>query len=441
MELPQRPGSRLDSYVDRYAARTRGMTASEIRALFAVASRPEVVSLAGGMPNLAALPLDSIAAVAEQLVREQGAVAMQYGSAQGDEALRDQICEVMRLEGIEGHPDDIIVTTGSQQALDLVTRIFVDPGDVVLAEGPSYVGALGVFASYQAQVVHVAMDDDGLVPDNLRSAIESVRATGRPIKFLYTIPNFHNPAGVTMSLERRPEILRICQEAGILILEDNPYGLLGFDGEPKPALRSLDSENVVYLGSFSKTFAPCFRVGWALAPHAVREKLQLAAEAAVLCPSAFSQMLVSRYLATQPWREQIKTFREMYLERRDATLSALTDLMPPGVMWTKPTGGFYVWLTLPPGIDSKAMLPRAVTARVAYVPGTGFYADGFGTSSLRLSYCYPTPERIREGVRRFAGVLEEEMELRAAFGQAVQGSSPGTIESRDTIDTPGPDLA
>jgi 2-aminoadipate transaminase len=437
MELPQRPGSRLDSYVDRYAARTRGMTASEIRALFAVASRPEVVSLAGGMPNLAALPMDSIASVAEELIRDSGTVAMQYGGAQGDETLREQICEIMRLEGIEGHPDDVIATVGSQQALDLVTRIFIDPGDVILAEGPSYVGALGVFASYQAQVVHVAMDDQGLVPDTLRAAIASVKASGRPIKFLYTIPNFHNPAGVTMAVERRPEIVEICRENGILILEDNPYGLLGFEGETYPALRSLDTENVIYLGSFSKTFAPGFRVGWALAPHAVREKLTLAAEAADLCPPAFSQMMVSRYLSTQPWKEQIKAFRAMYLERRDATLTALAELMPAGVTWTKPDGGFYVWVTLPPGIDSKAMLPRAVTARVAYVPGTGFYSDGFGASSLRLSYCYPTPERIREGVRRFADVLREEMELRAAFGHEASRA----LESREGVDTPGPDLA
>jgi DNA-binding transcriptional MocR family regulator len=437
MELPQRPGSRLDSYVDRYAARTRGMTASEIRALFAVASRPEVVSLAGGMPNLGALPLDSIASVAEELVRDLGTVAMQYGQAQGDETLRDQICEIMRLEGVEGHPDDVIVTVGSQQALDLVTRIFIDPGDIILAEGPSYVGALGVFASYQAQVVHVAMDDQGLVPDNLRAAIASVQGAGRRIKFLYTIPNFHNPAGISMAPERRPEIVEICQEAGILILEDNPYGLLGFNGETTPALRSLDTENVIYLGSFSKTFAPGFRVGWALAPHAVREKLTLAAEAADLCPPAFSQMMVSRYLTTQPWREQIKAFREMYRERRDAMLSALTDLMPEGTTWTKPDGGFYVWVSLPPGIDAKAMLPRAVTARVAYVPGTGFYSDGFGASSLRLSYCFPDPERIREGVKRFAGVLHEEMELRAAFGQTVFPA----IGGRGVIDTPGPDVA
>jgi 2-aminoadipate transaminase len=429
VSVPQRPGSRpgsrLDAYVDRYAARTRGMTASEIRALFAVASRPEVVSLAGGMPNLAALPLDAVSEVVADLVTEDGQVAMQYGSGQGDPRLREQICHVMALEGISAHPDDVVVTVGSQQALDLVTRVFCDPGDVVIAEAPSYVGALGTFTAYQVEVVHVQMDDDGLIPEHLRNALAAVRAAGRRAKFLYTIPNFHNPAGVTLSGGRRLEILRICQEAGLLVLEDNPYGLLGFDGEPLPPLRSYDAEGVIYLGSFSKTFAPGFRVGWAAAPHAVREKLVLAAEAAVLCPPSFSQMAVSRYLSTMPWQEQIKAFCELYRERRDAMLDALADMMPPGTRWTHPTGGFYVWLTLPPGLDAKAMLPRAVTARVAYVPGTAFYADGFGTSCARLSYCYPTPARIREGVRRLAQVMEEELDLRATFGATRHVEIPG----------------
>jgi 2-aminoadipate transaminase len=212
------------------------------------------------------------------------------------------------------------------------------------------------------------------------------------------------------------------------VLEDNPYGLLGFDGPPHRALRADEAEGVIYLGSFSKTFAPGFRVGWALAPHAVREKLVLAQESATLCPPAFSQMAISAYLEQHDWQGQIKVFREMYRERRDAMISALEDMMPAAAGGTSPTGGFYVWLTLPPGIDSKAMLPRAVTARVAYVPGTAFYADGFGTSSMRLSFCYPTPERIREGVRRLAGVLEQEMELRETFG--ATGSIPTIARSR-----------
>jgi DNA-binding transcriptional MocR family regulator len=415
--------TRLDPYVDRYAARTAGMTASEIRALFAVASRPEVVSLAGGMPNISGLPLDVVGGAIGELVRTQGPVAMQYGSGQGTPELREQITDIMRLEGVEAHADDVVVTVGSQQAVDLVTRVFCDPGDVVICEAPSYVGALGVFKSYQCEVVHAEMDADGLVPEALRAAIASVRAAGKTIKFLYTIPNFHNPAGVTLSVARRHEIVEICAAEGILILEDNPYGLLGFDSEPLPAMRSLQSDNIIYLGSFSKTFAPGFRVGWALAPHAVREKLVLAQESATLCPPQFSQMAISAYLSAHDWQGQIKQFREMYRERRDAMVGALSDMMPASCHWNVPDGGFYVWMTLPPGVNAKAMLPRAVTARVAYVPGTAFFADGFGSSSMRLSYCYPTPERIREGVRRLAGVVEAEMDLRETFG--ATGPIPG----------------
>jgi len=435
---PARSAStRLDSYVDRYAARTAGMTASEIRALFAVASRPEVVSLAGGMPNISGLPMDVVGEALAELLATQGQVALQYGSGQGDPRLREQICDVMRLEGIEAHPDDVVVTVGSQQAVDLVTRIFCDPGDVVICEAPSYVGALGVFKAYQVDVVHAEMDADGLVPDALQQAITATKAAGKRIKFLYTIPNFHNPAGVTLSPARRTEILDICRREDILVLEDNPYGLLGFDGEPMRAMRADEAEGVIYLGSFSKTFAPGFRVGWALAPHAVREKLVLAQESATLCPPSFSQLAISTYLAKHDWQGQIKAFQEMYRERRDAMVASLTDLMPAACSWNVPAGGFYVWLQLPPGIDAKAMLPRAVTARVAYVPGTGFYADGFGSRFMRLSFCYPTPERIREGVHRLAGVLNAEMELRETFGAAATGRELGP---RSGYDTPSTDL-
>ncbi|GII80437.1 GntR family transcriptional regulator [Sphaerisporangium rufum] len=426
-------GSRIDTYIDRYAARAAGMVASEIRALFAVASRPEVVSLAGGMPYVTALPLDAVGELVADLVARRGTVALQYGSAQGDPHLREQICDFMRLEGIDAAPDDVVVTVGSQQALDLITRIFIDPGDVVLAEGPSYVGALGTFAAYQASVVHVDMDDEGLIPEVLAETIASLDRAGRRIKFLYTVPTFQNPAGVTLSAARRHQVLEICRRAGVLVVEDNPYGLLGFDGEPMRALRADDPEGVVYLGSFSKTLAPGFRVGWALAPHAVRDKLVLALESAVLSHSSFTQLAVGQYLATQPWREQIKAFRELYRERRDTLLGALEALMPPGCSWTRPAGGFFVWLTLPEGLDSKAMLPRAVAERVAFVPGTGFYADAAGVRNMRLSYCYPEPERIREGVRRLAGVVQQDLLLRDTFGT-------GSVRAHGGVDTPGPDV-
>jgi len=429
-------GVDLDPYGERYAARTRGMTASAIRALFAVANRPEVVSLAGGMPYIEALPLEAVSDMVAAMVRDHGPAALQYGSGQGLPALREMICEVMSLEGIAASPDDVVVTVGSQQALDLVTRIFCDPGDVVVAEAPSYVGALSTFASYQAQVVHVPMDEAGLVPAALDETCARLAREGRTVKFLYTVPNFHNPAGVSLSVPRRDEVLAVAARHGVLVLEDNPYGLLGFDAEPVHALRARTGDGVIYLGSFSKTFAPGLRVGWVLAPHSVREKLVLAAEASVLCPPNFTQMVVADYLRTQPWQQQVKVYREVYRERRDAILDAMAQHFPAGSTWTRPAGGFYTWVTLPEGLDAGAMLPRAVQGRVAYVPGGAFYADGSGGSKMRLSYCYPPPDRIREGVRRLAAVIDEELEVRATFGPAAGTSGDAAV----TAPAP-PDLA
>jgi DNA-binding transcriptional MocR family regulator len=438
------PGTRLDPWFTSYAQRAHGLAASEIRALFAVASRPEVVSLAGGMPFVSALDLDAMSDTISRLIRERGATALQYGSGQGDERLREQILDVMAPVGIQAHPDDIVVTTGSQMALDLVVRTFCDPGDVVLVESPSYVGALGVFRSYECRVVHVAMDDQGLSPVALTEAISQVRADGGRIKMIYTIPSYHNPAGLTQGQQRRHDVLEVARSHGILLLEDDPYGLLGFDGVVPRAIRADEPEGVVYLGSFSKTIASGLRVGWAVAPHGVREKLVLAAEAAVLCPSNYAQLTVSEYLATNPWMDQIATFRDLYRERRDALLEALGDHMPPGTTWTEPTGGFYSWVTLPEGLDARAMLPRAVAALVAYVPGTGFFVGDAeqeaNRRSLRLSYCYPTPERIQEGVRRLGNVIDDELGLVATFGHAA----PGAVRAHNDealMTTPAPDLA
>ena len=397
---------------ERFANRAALMHASEIRSLFAVASRPDIVSLAGGMPNLSALPMEMMAGVVNKLVLENGSEALQYGSGQGHPFLREQICEVMALEGIRAHPDDVIVTTGSQQALDLISRIFINPGDVVLVEAPSYVGALGTFKQYEANVVHVQMDEHGIIPQALREAIATVRANGQQIKFLYLIPNYQNPAGVLLPADRRTEILEICQSEKIFIVEDNPYGLLGFDKPSPNAMRASDSENVIYLGSFSKTIAPGFRVGWALVPPSLKEKLVIAAESSILCPSNFSQLAISGYLADQPWRDQIASFCQLYKTRGDAMLESLEAHFPANATWTKPAGGFYVWVTLPPEIDTTALMPKAIVAKVAYVPGTAFYADGFGSWSMRLSYCHPTPERIREGVKALGGVIKTEMQNR-----------------------------
>jgi DNA-binding transcriptional MocR family regulator len=368
------------------------------------------------MPFVSALPQELVTSAMDRVMRDQGPVALQYGSGQGTPALREHILEVMALEGIRGSVDDVVVTTGSQHALELMTKLFIDPGDVVIAEGPSYVTALVVFRSYQANVEHVVTDEHGLVPEALRERIARLKADGKRIKFLYTMPTFSNPGGLTITWARRLEILEIARSNDILVLEDNPYGLLYFDGPPPHAMRSVEEDGVVYLGTFSKTLAPGFRVGWALAPHAIREKLILANEAAVLSPSSFTQLVISEYLSTSDWRGQIDVFRGLYRDRKNAMLQALDDYLPD-LSWTNPSGGFYVWLTLPENLDSKAMLPRAVKELVAYVPGTAFYSNGEGRNAMRLAFCYPTPDFIREGIRRLSTVINGQLELLSTFSQ------------------------
>jgi 2-aminoadipate transaminase len=370
------------------------------------------------MPYVAALPKDLIGKAYESMMARKGNLAIQYGGGQGDAELREQLRDVMALEGIHASPDDVVVTTGSQHALDLVAGLFLDEGDVVLAEGPSYVGAIGIFRHYQAHIEHVYTDNEGISPEALQEAINNMKAQGRRIKFLYLVPNFANPSGVTLAAKRRPQIIEICKREHILVLEDNPYGLLYFDKPVPDALRSLD-DNVIYLGSFSKILAPGFRVGYVLAPPALREKIVLAQESALLCPSSFSQMLISEYLNIADWRKQVDTFRGVYRERRDAALDALAEYLP-NLETTRPDGGFYLWVTLPEGIDSKAMLPLAVKELVAYTPGTAFFGDGTGHQHLRICYSFPTPENLNVGIKRLATVINRQTELLETFGKKAK---------------------
>ena len=408
-------GTNFDQWLDSYAARANTLSVSEVRALFAVVSRPEVVSLAGGMPYVHALPKDLISRSFKSLMADRGDLAIQYSGGQGDLKLRDQVRELMALEGIKSSVEDIVMTTGSQHGLDLISGLFLDKGDVVLAEGPSYVGAIGIFRHYEAHIEHVETDHDGIQPEALKETIARLKTQGRKIKFLYLVPNFANPSGVTLADKRRAKIVEICRRNKILILEDNPYGLLYFDKKVPDALRSID-DNVVYLGSFSKILAPGFRVGYVLAPPAIREKLVLAQESAILCPSMFSQSMISEYLSNADWQGQIDTFRGVYRERRDAALEAMAEHLPK-LSTTHPDGGFYLWITLPDGIDSKAMLPLAVKELVAYTPGTAFYGDGSGHNKLRVCYSFPTPENIKVGIKRLATVINLQTELLETFSK------------------------
>jgi 2-aminoadipate transaminase len=406
-----------DPYLERYASRVRGMSASAIRALFAVASRPEIVSFAGGNPAVEALDFEAVEDVVRQVIRDSGATALQYGVGQGREELREHLAAIMGQEGVSAHADELIVTAGGQQALELVASCFVDPGDIVIAEGPTYVGGIGALTSCQADVRHVPMDHDGMQVDQLEDLLLQLQREGRRAKYIYTIPNHQNPGGVSLSVERRHRLAELAEAHDVMVLEDNPYGLLDFAGKVFPSIRELVPDRTIYVGTVSKTFAPGVRTGWIAAPAPVRDKLVLLREAADLCPSSLTQMVVETWFATQPWREQIDAFRDVYRVKADAMLTALDAEMPDGVTWTRPRGAFYIWMTVPRGIDTDDLAAKAIGHRVAFVPGRGFYADGSGGDQLRLCYSQPSPERIREGVTRFGELLHDELELvHAVYG-------------------------
>lgn len=394
----------IDRFVDLYATRTSGMSASEVRALFAVASQPDVVSLAGGMPFVQAIPPADVMDAVRQVVEEDGARALQYVGGQGHLSLRERLVSLMAEEGVEADPNDLVITTGAQQALDLVGKIFIDPGDLIAVEAPAYVGALTAFSAYQPRYLQIDVDEEGMVLDQLEEAF--VRGD-RP-KFVYTCANFGNPSGMTLSYARRERLVALCREAGVPIVEDNPYGLLRFEGQALPALRTLDPDNVIYLGTVSKVFSPGVRVGWALAEPSVIQRLVLAKEAADLCGSSFNMLVTERYLAGDRWRPNLQVLVDIYRSRRDVMLEVIGETFPDGAMWTSPAGGFYVWVTLPDWVDTRALLAAAVERRVAYVPGTAFYPDGRGANQMRLAFCLPTEDRIREGVARLGSLLADE---------------------------------
>jgi 2-aminoadipate transaminase len=407
----------FDSWKHSYAKRAENLAVSEVRALFSVVSRPEVVSLAGGMPDVSAMDNDAIRSAFDSLMSSRPQYALQYGGGQGDLRLREQICQIMELDGVHGSVEDLMITTGSQHALELISDLFLDQGDVVLVESPSYVGAVGIFRHKEAHIEHVFTDHDGLSPDALEEAVERLKADGKRIKLLYVVPNFANPSGVTLSEERRQRVLQICRDHGILIVEDNPYGLLYFEDQPPKALRAFDGDGVVYLGSFSKILSPGLRVGYVLAPPAIREKLVLANESAILSPATFAQMLVSEYLATCDWQKQVADYRNLYRTKRDAALEAVRQYLP-SLHTTEPSGGFFLWLTLPEGLNSKEMLPLAVTELVAYTPGTAFFGDGRGHENIRICFSHPTAENVKVGIHRLANVIDRQIELLETFGSS-----------------------
>jgi 2-aminoadipate transaminase len=397
----------VDPFIDLYAKRAGTMSASEVRALFAVAERPDVVSLAGGMPYVQAIPTEYVLEVVDSVLSRRSEVALQYAGGQGALRLRRRLVMLMAEEETYADPDDIVVTSGAQQALDLIAKILIDPGDQIAIEAPTYVGALSAFSAYEPRYVQIDLDEQGMIVEQLEEAL----LKGARPKFVYTVPNFHNPAGVTMPLARRERLVALCREAHIPIVEDNPYGMLRFEGGREPTLRSMDPQNVIYLGTVSKVFSPGVRVGWALAESGLLQRLILAKEASDLCGSNFTMLVTERYFDGEIWRDNLERLVSAYRSRRDAIIGALQEHFPADAVWTHPAGGFYVWVTLPSYFDTQAMLAAAVERRVAYVPGTAFYPDGRGRDKMRLAFCYPPEERIEEGVRRLGQLLADEEDL------------------------------
>ncbi len=402
----------FDRWGDRYASRLSGVRSSAVRDLFAAASRSDMISLSGGMPEVSKVPIAAVAQAASEAILHEGTAALQYGSSEGREQLRTVIAELMAEIGVRLTPADIVVTAGAQQALDLLAKAFVDPGDVIITEGPTYVGALQAFSAYQPDIRCIPMDDDGMRMDLLEAELKRLGARGA--KFIYTIPNFQNPAGVTMSPERRRRLLELAREYDIPVVEDDPYGRLRFEGGHMKPLRSLDDE-VIYLGTFSKIFAPGLRLGWVTAPRPILAKILLVKQGADLCGSNFAQVTAERYFLGTRWRRVLQGLTATYSERRDAMLVALDEHFPPEARWTKPDGGFFVWVEMPAYVDCASMLAEAVEHGVTFVPGDGFYPDGRGRNCMRLAFCYAEPEKIVEGIRRLAEVLEDRLELYRAF--------------------------
>ncbi|MEN2744478.1 PLP-dependent aminotransferase family protein [Sinomonas halotolerans] len=397
-----------------FSERAHNIKQSAVRDVFDISIRPGLVSLAGGSPSLTGLPLDLVAQTASKVITEHGMEALHYGGGKGTEELRALICEIMAEEGILGaSPEDVVVTTGSQSAQDIAAKVFCNPGDVVLVEDPTYVGALNTFEAYQVQVEAVRMDGNGLIPEDLEARIAELEAAGKTIKLLYTIPSFNNPSGITMAAERRQRVVDIAREHNILVLEDNPYGMLRFDGKPLAPLRADNPDDVIYCGSFSKIFSPGVRLGWALVPRHLYRRFYLAAEAVVLCPSTLTQLIVTEFFRRFDWRAYLAESRAVYAQRCEAMLSALAAEFPAEATWTTPDGGFFVWVTLPEGIDTYPLLHEAIDAGVVFIPGAAFTSSDEPSNRLRLAFSGVAPEQIREGVKRLAPVVRRAVEQHA----------------------------
>jgi 2-aminoadipate transaminase len=395
------------SWTEVFERTGRSLRGSEIREMLSVTERPGVISFGGGLPAPELFPIAGLRAAFDAVLREDGAGALQYGPTTGHRPLRELIAQRLGRRGIECSPDDVLITTGSQQALDLLGRVLAAPHSPVLVESPGYVGALQAFRAFELEPVGLPMDADGLIVDGVARWLDGRRSLGAPPPaFLYTVATYQNPSGVTLSPDRRLELLDCATAFGVPVIEDDPYSELRYDGPPTPSLRALPGgEDVIYLGTFSKVLAPGLRLGWVVAPRPVIDRLVIAKQGADLHTDGLAQRGALRFCLDNDLDAHVIRLREVYRERRDAMLDALRECLPDGTTWTEPAGGMFTWVTLPAGLDSRDVLKRALANDVAFVPGTAFHVNGGGERSLRLNFTNSTPERIWEGIGRLARSL------------------------------------
>ncbi|MGD0309758.1 MAG: PLP-dependent aminotransferase family protein [Acidobacteriota bacterium] len=393
----------------RYALRTRRMQSSIVRELLKLIEKPDLISFAGGLPAPEVFPIEEFREAAERVLSESGPQSLQYSTTEGCPRLREMIARHTARYGIVVKPENILITSGSQQALDLIGKVFLNSGDRIALERPTYLGALQAWNAYQAQFLGIGMDDEGMRTDDLESVLR-----GGP-KFLYALPNFQNPTGVTLSLKRREIIIDMADHFGVPIIEDDPYGQLRYEGEHLPSLAVMDarargdkpfSGNVIYLSTFSKTLAPGLRLAWIVAPVEVIQKLVQAKQGTDLHTGTFVQMVAFELARGGFLDKHVLHIRSVYGVRREAILAALAKHMPEGVRWTRPQGGLFIWAILPELMDATALLREAIEEKVAFVPGTAFYDDGSGKNTMRLNFSNATPEKIEEGIARLGAVIQ-----------------------------------
>lgn len=398
----------------RFAQRTQRMKGSAIRELLKLVEQPGVISFAGGMPAPEVFPVEEVLEACQIVLRDHGAQALQYGSTEGYKPLREMIARHSVRSGVQVSPDNIMITSGSQQALDLLGKIFINRGDRILVENPTYLGALQAWNAYGAEYVTVESDEDGMITSSLESALRYGP------KFIYVLPNFQNPTGVTLSLQRRRELVDLADRYGVPIVEDDPYGQLRFEGENLPSVDVIDSEcrglnhgvysgNVIYLSTFSKILAPGFRLAWVIAPPEVITKLVQAKQGTDLHTSTFNQILAYEVGKGGFIDKHVQTICKVYRERRDVMMEALEEHMPAGIKWTHPQGGLFLWVTLPEGMDANSLFKEAVENKVAFVSGASFHPNGGGINTMRLNFSYATPDKINEGIARLGMVIKKRL--------------------------------